>query len=442
MRRWLQPAGFALGLLAFSASALIGGTTNQLSAQQSPQVDRAYLNGYASGYNAGESDHAQGLGSNPHKFRAYQLGTMGYTSAYGSWVDYRDTFRGGFEDGYADAYNGRRRSTDVVSRAPAPAPAPAPQPVAVQENPQAAAMATANGYREGYSAGEFDANHGGNFSPGQNTEFVDAQTGYSADFGSLASYQQSFRGGFREGYTDGFHHNLYNTAIGGHAGRGGSGIEPGNAQPSHQGGNALPTSPEVERARSSGNYGNGTLLEEGTKLEFRMDNDLSTRTARAGDQFSGTVSVPVYVGSLEAIPAGSRIHGTVESVQRAGRVSGNSQLQLKYETVELPGGTFYRIGASTAHLGSDSNRERVDRREGTVEERSDRGGDVKKIGGGAGLGAIIGAIAGGGKGAAIGGGIGAVAGTAGVLMTRGRDVVLREGEVVTIKLDRPLELRR
>jgi len=441
MRRWLSSTGFTLGLAVFSGAALVGGVAGPLAAQQSPQVDRAYLNGYASGYGAGESDRAQGLGSNPHKFRAYQLATVGYTAAYGSRVDYRDTFRSGFEDGYADGYNGRPRSTGAAARPPAPAVAPAPvAPPVAAENPQTAAIATANGYREGYSSGEFDANHGGNFSPGQNSEFVDAQSGYSAEYGSFAAYQQNFRSGFREGYTDGFHHSLYNTVIGGHAGRGGAGLD--NGAQGNQGNNGLPRSPEVERARPSGNYGNGTLIEEGTKIEFRMDNDLSTRTARAGDPFSGTVTVPVYVGSLEAIPAGSRIRGTVESVQRAGRVSGNSQLQLKYETIEVPGGQSYRLGATTAHLGSDSNRERVDRREGTVEERSDRGGDVKKVGGGAGLGAIIGAIAGGGKGAAIGGGIGAVAGTAGVLMTRGRDVFLREGETVTIRLERPLELRR
>jgi L-aminopeptidase/D-esterase-like protein len=72
------------------------------------------------------------------------------------------------------------------------------------------------------------------------------------------------------------------------------------------------------------------------------------------------------------------------------------------------------------------------------EAESKKSDDVKKGGVGAGLGAVVGGIAGGGSGAAIG----AVAGgTATVLATKGREVEVAPGTVVTVLLQKPLIVR-
>jgi len=63
------------------------------------------------------------------------------------------------------------------------------------------------------------------------------------------------------------------------------------------------------------------------------------------------------------------------------------------------------------------------------------------VGGGAGLGALIGGLAGGGKGAAIGALAGAGAGTAGTAFTGNKDVVLPAETALSFKLDQPLELK-
>jgi hypothetical protein len=62
------------------------------------------------------------------------------------------------------------------------------------------------------------------------------------------------------------------------------------------------------------------------------------------------------------------------------------------------------------------------------------------IGGGAGAGALIGALAGGGKGAAIGALVGGGAGTAGSAYTGNRDIVLPAESALTFKLEAPLEV--
>jgi outer membrane lipoprotein SlyB len=63
------------------------------------------------------------------------------------------------------------------------------------------------------------------------------------------------------------------------------------------------------------------------------------------------------------------------------------------------------------------------------------------IGGGAGGGAAIGALAGGGKGAAIGALVGATAGTIGAATTGNRDIELPAESALSFKLDQSLTLK-
>src|SRR5919199_3347834 len=56
-----------------------------------------------------------------------------------------------------------------------------------------------------------------------------------------------------------------------------------------------------------------------TTMRVRLDNELSSRTARVGDTFSTTVTEPVYAEGVEVIPTGSKVWGRVTTVNRAGR---------------------------------------------------------------------------------------------------------------------------
>ena len=64
------------------------------------------------------------------------------------------------------------------------------------------------------------------------------------------------------------------------------------------------------------------------------------------------------------------------------------------------------------------------------------------VGGGAGGGALIGGLAGGGKGALIGGLLGAGAGTAGAAFTGNKDVTVPAESVVTFNLTAPITVTR
>jgi hypothetical protein len=111
------------------------------------------------------------------------------------------------------------------------------------------------------------------------------------------------------------------------------------------------------------------------------------------------------------------VRGTVKYVEAARRPSKEGRLELAFNTLYL-------------------DRERVDFR-GHVVGLGDSG-DSKKVGKagvGATLGGILGAILGGGKGAVIGGVLG---GGGAVVGTKGDDVDLPAGAILTVVLDRPL----
>ncbi|HKZ51745.1 MAG TPA: hypothetical protein VJ085_00540 [Candidatus Acidoferrales bacterium] len=177
-------------------------------------------------------------------------------------------------------------------------------------------------------------------------------------------------------------------------------------------------------------------LAEGTKIIFTLNDTLSTENSRQGDDFSGVVSRNVRVGDQIAIPEGSVVRGRVTRVEKAGRVKGRAEIDLRFDEIELPDGTQLDISASLTEL-DDAEKEDVTE-EGGVKGEGSKKRDATTIGVGAGIGAAIGAIAGGGKGAAIGAGTGAAAGTGIVLATRGKDAEIKRGSELAIQLDRPL----
>src|SRR5262244_2631007 len=62
-------------------------------------------------------------------------------------------------------------------------------------------------------------------------------------------------------------------------------------------------------------------VNSGQLIRVRLNQTITSETARVGDQFSTTVVTPIYANGVEVIPAGSTIIGQVRTVERAGRKS-------------------------------------------------------------------------------------------------------------------------
>jgi hypothetical protein len=149
-----------------------------------------------------------------------------------------------------------------------------------------------------------------------------------------------------------------------------------------------------------------TSLPTGTHITVTIDQSISSKDAKVGQGVVATVSRDVTENGRVVIPKGAHAKLVVSSVQASGRLSTPAKLYLRLKSVEVHGKT---IDIATNSAGR------------TMGGKGKR--DAEFIGGGAGGGALIGALAGGGKGAAIGAAAGAGAGTAGAAATGKKEVV-------------------
>jgi hypothetical protein len=180
-------------------------------------------------------------------------------------------------------------------------------------------------------------------------------------------------------------------------------------------------------------------IPDGTRIQARLETTLNSKTNRQGDRFTAKVVEAIIVSGKEVIPAGTTLEGRVAEVKTAGRVKGRSEMNLSYERLIFPNGVSETIVASQAEL-DETQKEEVDRKEGTIKGESSRKRDAAEIGGGAAAGAGIGAIAGGAKGTAIGAGVGGLIGLADSMRRRGKEVEIPAGTRFIIRLDRPLTI--
>ena len=201
---------------------------------------------------------------------------------------------------------------------------------------------------------------------------------------------------------------------------------PGQAStPAPSPGSAAAPAPQPELKQRASTQPGPTTIPAGTVVTVRTGQTLSSKTSQAGETFIATVAQPVDVGGAVVIPDGAKATGTVVAAHPLGRFKGGALLQVRLTSIEINGQNVSIDSSSVA--------------------RSEKGKGKRSatlIGGGAGLGAIIGGIAGGGKGALIGALAGGGAGTAGTAFTGNKDISIPAEYALSFKLLKPVEVSK
>jgi hypothetical protein len=165
----------------------------------------------------------------------------------------------------------------------------------------------------------------------------------------------------------------------------------------------------------------------GTEVVVRTNEAIDSTSAEERQTYSGVVENAVFdADGRTLIPRGSDARLVVRKANTGGTTS-SPEVILGLDSITIRG---HRYEVNSADLEQGGNK-------GIGKNR--RTGEY--VGGGAALGTLLGAIAGGGKGAAIGAVAGAAAGGTTQVLTKGKEVKIPAETTLRFRLDQPLSLR-
>jgi len=169
--------------------------------------------------------------------------------------------------------------------------------------------------------------------------------------------------------------------------------------------------------------GDAVVVPSGSSVRVRINQGMNSKNTAPGTTFDGVVLSDVVAGGSIAIPRGASITGTVVDAHTAGQLGGKGELKLQLTNVSFGGKTYPLVTDFWWHQGVDKT-----------------GNTVGTTVGLASVGALIGAVAGGGVGAAVGAGVGGVAGL-GVSSASGRgEAGIPPEAIVTFHLTQPADV--
>jgi hypothetical protein len=181
-----------------------------------------------------------------------------------------------------------------------------------------------------------------------------------------------------------------------------------NQAPPANGVNGAVAAGQAQPANAAANHAPAPIIiiiPARTPITVRLQQSLSSASAVPGERFEAVLDEPIVVDNQVIAPSGAYVSGHVVSARRSGRLRHPGELALTLDDITV-GNQQVRVLTSSIAVRGGSHKKR----------------NLGWIGGGTGGGALIGALAGGGKGALIGSGVGAAAGTTTAFLTGKKDV--------------------
>jgi hypothetical protein len=163
-------------------------------------------------------------------------------------------------------------------------------------------------------------------------------------------------------------------------------------------------------------------LPAGTVLRLRVTRGFGSDISRVEDTVTATLARSIVSGGRTVVPAGSVATGYVSEATRPGKVKGRGRVAVRFTRLDPAGRDAYAIRTRPWVAVAPATKKK----------------DAMTIGIPAAGGAAIGALIDGKKGAGIGAAVGGGAGTATVLSTRGKEVRIGRGALISVRLSAPL----
>lgn len=173
------------------------------------------------------------------------------------------------------------------------------------------------------------------------------------------------------------------------------------------------------------------IVQNGVSLDAVLENDIDTKIAMNNDRFKMIVKAPgEYSGAV--------LEGYLSGIDRANRVWGRSNITFNFDRITLRDGKAYDFSGVLTRVVDQSGKIIATDNEGSAQGKNKSRDTATRGALGAGIGAIIGAIAGGGSGAALGAIIGGGAGAGSVAIEGQGDVRLGKGSTITVQSSSPI----
>jgi hypothetical protein len=163
-----------------------------------------------------------------------------------------------------------------------------------------------------------------------------------------------------------------------------------------------------------------------TAFRIRLDDTLTSTDSQVGDPFSATV---VEQGEYQ----NARVYGHIATIDISGRVKGHTSMVLRFDRLVMSDGRRAPIHAEVVELYHAPSGEKVDV-EGAIESGGRGRKTIEHTAIGAGAGALLGGIFGGGKGAGIGSIIGGVGGLGTTAFHGHQKITLSSGQEMLIRV--------
>lgn len=160
-----------------------------------------------------------------------------------------------------------------------------------------------------------------------------------------------------------------------------------------------------------------------TAIYVRLQQSLSSSTAQSGQIFAAVLDEPLIVDGQTLAPEGTAVTGKVVAVRESGHLHNAGYLRITLSALSVNGKSV-PLQTNSVFVSGGSYKKR----------------NLAFVGGGAGGGTLLGALAGGGKGAAIGGAAGAAGGTTAAYATGKKEVGFIAERRLGFRLMQPLNI--